>query len=115
MPNLLEKKTKEIPRKYNPEFWKLDQKIKELEEDEQFSSKELSVLIFQRASAFYQSVQVYDYEHHTENLKQILSDKELQTEFQEELFLQTIKQMVIYADGHIDVGFSNGVVVSEKV
>ncbi len=112
-PSLLEKKTKEAPKRYQPEFLKLDQKIKELEADEQFSSKELTVLIFQRAEALYQTAQVYDYEHHTENMKQALSDKELQTEFHEELFLQTVKRMVIYADGCIDVEFINGLTVHE--
>lgn len=76
-PSLLEKKPKEAPKRYNPEFWKLDQKIKDMEADEQFSSKEL------------------------------------QTEFHEELFLQTVKQMVIYADGRIDVKFINGLIVHE--
>lgn len=54
-----------------------------------------------------------DYDHHTENMKQALSDKELQVEFHEELFLQTVKRMVIYADGHIDVEFINGLTVHE--
>ena len=112
-PSLLEKKPKEAPKRYNPEFWKLDQKIKDMEADEQFSSKELAVLIFQRAQLLYQTAQVHDYDHHTENLKQFLSDKELQTEFHEELFLQTVKQMVIYADGRIDVEFINGLIVHE--
>ncbi len=112
-PSLLEKKTKEAPKRYNPEFRKLDQKIKDMEADEQFSSKELAVLIFQRARSFYQTAQVHDYDHHTENMKQVLSDKELQTEFHEELFLQTVKRMVIYADGRIDVEFINGLTAHE--
>lgn len=111
MPHLLDKKPKEPPKHYNLEFLKLDQRIKELESSEQFSSKELSVLIFQRASAFYQTAQVHDYEHHTEKMKGIFADEQLQTEFQEELFSQTIKQMVIYADRHIDVEFINGLTV----
>lgn len=112
-PSLLEKKPKESPKRYHPEFCKLDQQIKEMEAEEQFASKELAVLIFQRAQAFYQTAQVYDYDHHTENMKQVLSDTALQTEFQEELFLQTIKEMVIYADGHMDVEFINGLVAHE--
>jgi len=112
-PSLLDKRTKESPKRYRPEFWKLDQKIKELEADGHFSSKELAVLIFQRAETLYQTAQVRDYDHHTENMKQILLDKELQTEFHEELFSQTVKRMVIYKDGRIDVEFINGLTVHE--
>ncbi len=114
MPYLLEKKTKEVTKHYNPKFLKLDQRIKELESSKQFSSKELSMLIFQRASALYQDAQVHDHEHYTEKLKQALSDAERQTEFQEELFLQTVKQMVIYVDGNIDVEFINGLTIHES-
>lgn len=114
-PHLLEKKPKELPQYHNPEFLKLNQRIKELEVNEQFSSKELAVLIFQRASAFYQTAQVHDYEHHIEKLKKYLSAIQPQTEFQEELFLQIIKQMTIYTDGRIDVEFINGLTVQENI
>jgi len=112
-PSLMEKKPKESPRRFQPEFWKLDQRIKELEADEQYSSKELAMLIFQRAEILYQTVQVHDYDHHTEKMKQALSEKDLQTEFHEELFLQIVKRMTIYADGRIDVEFINGLKVYE--
>lgn len=112
-PSLLQKKQKEPPKHYSPEFLKLDQKIKDMEANEQFSSKELATLIFQRATLLYQSAQIYDYEHHTEKIKQALADGKQQTEFNEELFLQIIKQLVIYESGHIEVEFINGVIVNE--
>jgi len=109
----MEKKPKESPRHFQPGFWKLDQRIKELEADGQYSSKELAMLIFQRAEVLYQTAQIHDYDHHTENMKQALSDKDLQTEFHEELFLQIVKRMTIYEDGRIDVEFINGLKVYE--
>lgn len=112
-PALLEKCPKEAPMHYSPEFLKLNQRIKRLEEEESFSSKELAALVFQRAELLYQTAQVKDYEHQTQRMKQALSDKEQQKVFIEELFLQTVKQMVIYADGRIDVEFINGLTVHE--
>lgn len=112
-PSLIEKKLKEPPRRFQPEFWKIDQRIKELEADEQYSSKELAILIFQRAELLYQTAQIHDYDHYTENMKQALSDKELQTEFHEELFVQIVKRMTIFADGRIDVEFINGLKIYE--
>ncbi|MFT4104767.1 MAG: recombinase family protein [Lacrimispora sp.] len=112
-PSLLEKKPKECPRRYPPKFWRVDQRIRELEADEQFSSKELAMLIFQRSELLYQTAQVFDYEYHTENIKQALAHKELQTEFQETLFLQIIKRMIIYKNGRIEVEFINGLKIHE--
>lgn len=114
-PSLLQKKQKELPKRYSPEYLKLDQKIKDMEANEQFSSKELSTLIFQRATLLYQSAQIYDYEHQTEKIKQAFADIKQQTEFNEELFLQIIKQLVIYEDGRIEVEFINGFIVHETM
>lgn len=114
-PSLLQKKQKELPKRYSSEFLRLDQKIKDMEINEQFSSKELSTLIFQRATLLYQSAQICDYEHQTEKIKQALADRKQQTEFNEELFLQIIKQLVIYEDGRIEVEFINGLIVHETM
>jgi hypothetical protein len=114
-PSLLQKKQKELPKRYSPEYLKLDQKIKDMEANEQFSSKVLSTLIFQRVTLLYQSAQIYDYEHQTEKIKQALADRKQQTEFNEELFLQIIKQLVIYEDGRIEVEFINGLIVHETM
>jgi len=112
-PSLLQKKQKEAPKRYSTEYRKLDQRIKDMEADEQFSSKELATMIFQRAALLYQTAQVHDYEHHTENIMQALSGRELQTEFNEELFLQTVKKLVIYEDGRVEIEFINGLIVHE--
>jgi len=112
-PSLLQKKQKEAPKRYSPEFWKLDQRVKDMEADEQFSSKELATMIFQRAALLYQTAQVYDYDHHTKNIKQALSNRKQQTEFHEELFLQTVKKLVIYEDGRVEIEFIHGLTVHE--
>lgn len=112
-PSLLQKKQKEAPKRYSTEYRKLDQRIKDMEADEQFSSKELATMIFQRAALLYQTAQVHDYEHHTNNIMQALSGREQQTEFNEELFLQTVKKLVIYEDGRVEIEFINGLIVHE--
>ncbi|MGI5963969.1 MAG: hypothetical protein ACOX7N_09740 [Lawsonibacter sp.] len=112
-PSLLQKKQKETQKRYSPEFRKLDQRVKDMEADEQFPSKELATMIFQRAALLYQTAQVYDYDHHTKNIKQALSDRKQQTEFHEELFLQIVKRLVIYEDGRVEIEFINGLTVYE--
>ncbi len=103
---------KESPR-ITLEIRKLEERIKELEEEEHFSSKELSELIFKRAKAYYSIAKIDDYDYNTEKIKQALADKEQLTEFEEDIFINIIKQIIIYKDGRILVEFINGITMEE--
>lgn len=105
-------KKKELPR-ITLEIRKLEEQIKEIEEEEHFSSKELSELIFKRAKAYYSIAKIDDYDYNTEKIKQALPKKEQLTEFDEDLFKTIIKQIVIYKDGRILVEFINGITMEE--
>jgi len=110
---MLDKARKKEPPRITLEIRKLEERIKELEEEEHFSSKELSELIFQRAKAYYSIAKIDDYGHNTEKIKQELADKEQLTEFDEDIFIAIIKQIVIYKDGRILVEFINGITMEE--
>jgi len=103
---------KESPR-ITSEIRKLEERIKDLEEEEHFSSKELSELIFKRAKAYYSIAKIDDYDYNTEKIKQVLAEKEQLTEFEEDIFITIIKQIVIYKDGRILVEFINGITMEE--
>ena len=103
---------KESPR-MTLEIRKLEERIKELEEEEYFSSKELTELIFKRAKAYYSIAKIDDYDYNTEKIKQLLAEKEQLTGFDEEMFINIIKQIVIYKDGRILVEFINGITMEE--
>ena len=100
---------KTIPN--NPEFNKLDQRIKELEAEGQYSSKELPALIFKRAQAFYKIARIDDAEYNTGKMKQAFSGRQLLTEFDEELFLTVIKQITVYAEHRLVLEFINGLTI----
>lgn len=106
-------KKKETPR-CSLEIRRLEERIKELEEEEYFSSKELSELIFKRAKAYYSIAKINDYDYNTEKIKQLLAEKEQLTEFDEDIFINIIKQIVIYKDGKILVEFINGITMEEE-
>lgn len=106
-------KKKELPR-ITLEIRKLEEQIKEIEEEEHFSSKELSELIFKRAKAYYSIAKIDDYDYNTEKIKQALAAKEQLTEFDEDIFIAIIKQIVIYKDGRILVEFINGITMEEE-
>lgn len=110
---MLDKCRKKEPPKMTMEIRRLEEEIKELEEEEQFSSKKLSELIFQRAKAYYSIAKIDDYAYNIEKMKQALAEKEQLIELDEYLFLTIIKQIVIYKDGRILVEFINGITMEE--
>jgi len=105
---ILDRKPKKEPIPYNPEFNSLDQRIRELEAEGRYSSKELPALIFKRAQAFYKTARIDDAEYNTEKMEQAFSGRQPLTEFDEELFLTVIKQITVYADHRLVFEFING-------
>ena len=111
---ILDKEKKKEQPKINMEIRKLEERIKELEDEKQFSSKELAELTFKRAKAYYSISTIDDYDYKTKKMKEELLDKELLTEFDEELFLNIVKEITIYKDGKIQVEYINGIIVEEE-
>jgi len=105
---ILDRKPKKEPIPNNPEFNSLDKRIKELESEGQYSSKELPALVFKRAQAIYRAAKINDAEYNTEKIKQAFSGRQLLKEFDEELFLAVIKQITVYADHRLVFEFING-------
>lgn len=107
-----EEKKKEAP-KITMEIRNIEERIKELEDEEQFSSKELSKLIFKRAKAYYSITKIYDYAYSTEKMRQALAEIEQLIEFDEELFESIIKQIIIHKNGKVLVEFINEITMEE--
>lgn len=108
---ILDRKPKKVPVPDNPEFNRLDQRIKELEAEGRYSSNELPALIFKRAQAFYKTARIDDAEYNTEKMKQAFSSRQPLAEFDEELFLTVIKQITVYADHRLVLEFINGLTI----
>ncbi|MCQ4922243.1 recombinase family protein [Tissierella carlieri] len=108
---MLDKEKKKEPIKITMEIRNIEERIKELEEEEQFSSKELSELIFKRAKAYYGISKIDDYAYNTEKMRQALVEKEQLMEFDEDLFSTIVKQIIINKNGRTIVEFINGITV----
>ena len=108
---ILDRKPKVASQPVNPEFKKLDQRVKELESDGRYSSKELSDLIFKRAIAFYNTTEIKDYEHTTEKMKQVFSQREQLKKFDDDLFMTVVKHLTVYADRRFTFEFINGLTI----
>lgn len=108
---ILDRTPKKEPIPNSLEYNKLDQRIKELEAEGRYSSKELPALIFKRAQALYKTAKVDDAEYNNEKMKQVLSGRQPLAEFDEELFLTVIKQITVYADHRLVFEFINGLTI----
>jgi hypothetical protein len=105
---ILDRKPKKEPIPNNPEFNSLDQRIKELEAEGRYSSRELPALIFKRAQAFYKTARIDDAEYNTGKMRQAFSGRQPLEGFDEELFQTVIKQITVYADHRLVFEFING-------
>ncbi|MEN6325632.1 MAG: recombinase family protein [Syntrophomonas sp.] len=111
---ILDRTPKKAPIPNKHEFNKLDQRIRELEAEGRYSSKELPALIFERAQAFYKTARIDDTDHNTGKMKQAFSGRQLIVEFNEELFLTVIKQITVYADHRLVFEFINGLTMEAR-
>lgn len=110
---LLDKPKKNQPLQKNTELQAIERRITELEEQEQFSSKELAQLIFKRAEMTHQASKIDDYEPCTQRIKECLQDVNELTDFDEELFNAIAKKIILYHDGKVETEFINGLRISE--
>ena len=85
---------------------KLEQQIREASEAE--DTEKLTRLLFQKASAAYQKLEIDDREMLTKQMEQVLAGRKYLTEFDEELFKLLIKQMQVDKTGTVNVVFLNG-------
>jgi len=108
---MLEKNEKKEPLKMSFELRQTESRIKELEQEEEYSSPELAVLIFKRAELIYNCLKVDDYKNNTEKIKEALQDKKIISEFDEEPFEVIIKHITVYQDAKVEVEFINGIII----
>lgn len=108
---MLEKREKKEPLKMSFELRQTENRIKELEQEEEYSSTELAVLIFKRAELIYNCLKVDDYKNNTEKIKEALQDKKIISEFDEELFETIIKHITVYQDAKVGVEFINEIII----
>lgn len=111
----LDKIQPDEPPKMNLELRQTDNRIKELEQDGEFSSPELAELIFKRAVLYYEGSKVADQKRNAEKLKSALSDINTLTEFNEELFETIIKRMTVYKETFVKVEFINGIIIDISI
>ncbi len=108
---ILDRKPKAISPSVNLEFKRLDQRVKELESDGRYSSKELASLIYKRAMAFYNTAEIKDHEHTTEKMKQVFSQREQLKEFDDDLFSTVVMHLTVFADRRLTFEFINGLTI----
>jgi hypothetical protein len=112
---LMKKVRPKEPPKMSRSLRMIEARIKELEQQEAYSSPELPELIFQRAQIYYEGSKIYDYPSNTEKIENSLSGVTVLTELNEELFKTIVKHMTIYKEPKVEVEFINGVIITKSI
>lgn len=114
-PKLLEQPILKEQQAQNYRVDRMSEQIQEMTEDGGCSAQDIKKLIFERAKFQYQTAVIQDTGYLTEKLKAAIGQGEIQTEFEESLFLQTIKQVVIFEDGRLEFHFINGLTIDTHI
>ena len=112
---LIEKAKPQEPPKMSFALRETENRIKELEQEGDYSNPEFADLIFKRAQLYYAGAKVYDYPSNTDKLREALTGLSTLTEFDEELFKAIVRQITIYKETKIEVEFINGIVIERPI
>jgi len=112
---MLEKTKSKEPPKISLELRQVEERIKELETEQEFSSSELSLLIFKRAEFIYKGSKIDDHKSNTEKIKVVLKYAKEITEFDTEIFETVIKQITVFKNYTAVVEFINGITITENL
>lgn len=94
---------------------KTENRIKELEQEGQFSSPELADMILKRAELYYAGSKIDDYKSSTEKIKEAIADLDALTEFDDDLFETIVKHMTVYQEASVEVEFINGIIITNNL
>lgn len=98
----------------NSKHNQMGKKISEALEEPEINIENVRRLIFEKAASLYQNSAVNDYKYQTQKIRNALVGKNLLTEFKEDIFNATIKNITVYADGKLTVQLMNGVQLLAK-
>lgn len=114
-PKLLERRRGQEPETVGAAAEKLSERVREMLEMGTAPAQEIKALIYERAKLQYQRSKINDYEYQTEKIKRVLQGIGEQSEFDDALFEQTIRQAVIHEDGKITFQLHNGIEIDTYV
>ena len=101
---------KEEEEQVSTEYRKLNRRITEAKEAQlqRTSHADLIELLYERAEERYRTLEIRDTDYKTEEMQEILADREELVEFDEELYRKLITQIMVYKDQTAEVIFING-------
>lgn len=108
-PKNVERNISDMAPKETSRFKAVDREIKNLEKNEiSHSAEEWKKLIFKRAAIMYGEIKPNDSRYYTMKLKNLLSDLKPQTQFDNTLFKETVKKVIIHPEYGVKFILING-------
>lgn len=107
-PELVEKRRRPKTPLPCPATLKLDHKIQTVFKTGQYTADEIKKIVFDRAREQYHATVIDDTDYQTDKLRQALSEKCIQVDFEEKLFQQTVQKIVIQPEEQLQFILRNG-------
>lgn len=115
VPALLEQRPAVKRSAFSPASEKLTREIEQALITGQYTAGEIKRLVFERAAEQYRASVTDDWQYRTEKLKAALNAGEEQTKFDEDLFIETTKKIIIYEDGRLQFMLQNGLTLETNI
>lgn len=112
---MLDKPQKKQRPKMSHELREVEEEIKVLEKNGEFSSPQLAHLIYKRAELYYQGAVIDDYQNKCEIIKEALGDMKLINQCDQRLLETIIDHIKIYKEGKVEVMFINGIIIKQEL
>ena len=114
-PTMLEREDEKRPVPTSGRAERMDQVIGEIIQTGEYDSETIKNLLYECVAAQYRFSSIDDRTYQTEKMKKALSGKAQQTDFDEQLFQQTVKTIIVQPDGHLEFELVNGLRLKERI
>ena len=103
--NRLVYNTQEIKDRVSKKYRELNQRISEADYG---ASEDVTMLLYQRASERYKTLEVKGTKQYTAGMLEVLKEQPVRESFDEELYRKLIQKILVYKDHTVEVIFLNG-------
>lgn len=114
-PDMLEPKPRIKMSLPCPACEKLTLQIQTAFETGQYTAEEIKRLAFDRAREQYRSAIINDTDYQTDKLRIAVSGREVQVKFEEKLFQQTVRMIMVHPEGKLQFELRNGLILDISI
>lgn len=89
----------------------MERRLEQAKAGQDAGREDIMALLYERAQERYRTLEIKDTAYRTEEMQEILADREELTEFDEELYRKLVTRIIVYKDNTAEAVFLNGISV----